>query len=245
MARGAHCEDNTNFLRYNTSLIFDVATEDFTICGWRRILTAIASENTKIHYLSLFVGQANTNNGMYMGSDVILSTVEPIIMKVYGHGQTGATTSASSVSESVNEDWFHAIVYDHTTQQATFYQALDEAASLTANTSVTATNYNACDEIRLLGPDNFSTPGLSHSDITNVKCWKAALTQQELFLEMKCEEPFRTSGIYAHWKIQKKTDLFDYSGQGRYLVQDEAMTDPVMDPVDIKRQPLRIQLEGI
>ena len=245
MARGTHSQTASDYMGYiGTPNIANSVTEYFTICGWRRIVTVIPSENAKINYMSLFIGGTGTNKGLWIGSDITNSTVQPITMEAYAKGNSGGLSQASIASESVDEDWFHAITWDFDSQTATYYKSLAGDPTMFSYTVTPATS-PSFNEIRILGPADPADPGGTRCAMTNVKAWKAFLTPAELLIEKNLQIPDKNNNIFAWWRLQSAADNMDYTGNQHHLSINGSLTDGTLNPVDIVSPPSRGFITGL
>lgn len=219
---------------------FDLANEDFTICGWMRALGALSAQTDPSHRgFWLFVLEDQIT---FLGASLYLEGTDAFPgTALNASGQTESMPAAhnnfadgaSAIDQ--DEDWFYALVWDHTAGSWTRYVGLDESGSL-ASASVGSLNYTAATPIRdiAIGADFANNYGIN-ADVTNVKIWKRAFTSGELLDEMTSEDPVIDTGIWGHYKFEDHLDLSNVSaGVGPSWSVVGTLGDGTMDPVDLQ-----------
>jgi len=247
MARGIYFQNIGDSATYtDAGGLFTYASQDFVLCGWHRIHGPLGAENFLQNFHGIGFGKSASQT--YRGGNFCCDAdprTSPFAMVTYSVGNAGGSFTETVTNFATGEDWFEAIVFNHSTQLFTYYWAKDGAGSLSSVSNTQTTFDNPMTVIVLGGSLNSGSNQVPESEITNVKAWVGASIASNfdataLFNEMNSETPVTTgAGItnYAWWKLANSTDLADSSGNGRTLTGNGSLQNGSMDPVDLQTPP--------
>ena len=250
MTRGIYFSGIEDIATYiSPTELFTYATEDFTMCGWGRVMGPLPTQNFLGNYRVFgFHAQtvASSTSESLRGTNIVQNNdedcrVTPMQMYHHGGGNVGSPQffGLSSCTVTSSQDWFYALTYDHLTEKFNAYYQIDTSSPLLFCSGVATSSHDfPIQRLSMGGSFNYGGSGIPRTQVTNVKAWKRLLTSNQLINEMKSESVIDSANLYGWWKMNNSTDLADYSGNGRTLVYRGTLLDGSMDPVDIQPSPL-------
>lgn len=247
-ARGIKVNHDGNagisYASWEATDFIDPAAEDFSICGWMRIKGASTGSNNEGQTPFSIPGDAadffNFGGVEIHASDANAGTPWSMVGRQYNGGSIDDTNFTTTFA--TDEDWFVAMVWDVTADQATWYFAKDGDVALTTVAGATGRTWNghAWQGI-FFGATSGANDKGANVELTNWKAWRALLSSADVLSEMKSELPVTHTGDkFGHWKMTDSSDLADYSGNGRDLTATGTVTSGTMDPQDIIAEPAEV-----
>lgn len=217
--------NNANYGQYNHGAVaIDMTTTDFTVCGWMR-LDGFGTGN-RGHFGFGIINAAFTADVTM--TDETYDSTSPFDLRSCDH--YGALDRVAVATPATGEDWFYAIVWDHTAGRFIYYGAIDGTTSLTGVNGATGRTASDLSIVQVLRPT--SNNESQQLTVRNVGVFASALSAAQLRTQMTTDGPAFTA--FAYWPMANSTDTSDSSGNGRTLTLNGTITSGNMDPVDLQ-----------
>lgn len=220
---------------------FDLINEDLTIWGWMSADGALSAQTDPSHrgfWLFALEDQVSfLGASLYLeGTDAFPGTA------LNARGQTESRVgvhnnfTAGAADIDVDEDWFYALVWDHTAGSWTRYVGIDEGSL--ASTSVSGLNYTGATPIKdiAIGADFANAYGIN-ATVRSVGISKVAADASALADQKVSDTPVGVllANIWGYYPMTDHTDLANASaGVGPSWSAVGTLGDGAMDPVDLQ-----------
>jgi len=218
---------------------FDLINEDLTISWWFSPLGALSAQSdpsARGFWMAVLEDQVSFLGAAFYleGTDVFDGS--PMNASGQTESRVGVHNNFTDGASDIDagENWFGALVWDHTDGSWKRYIGIDEGALSVV--TVSGLNYTGATPIKdiAFGADFANNYGCN-ADLRNIKIWKRAFSAGELAAEKASENPVISTNIWGHYILEDETDLINHSaGVGPTLSMVGTLAHGTMDPVDLQ-----------